>query len=160
MVKKYALLIGISAHLLSAQTTKERKILNNLIKLEVYIQELPYSSRRQAMDLLHETMDLIEHQSGHNIHQKNDLTNLLNQLKRTAFDDDKLKILQQLPSNNLRLSVEELAAILRCFTFDGGKAKALKWGYPLLTNPLNAGILADCFMSPFEYRDAVNSVKG
>ena len=65
-----------------------------------------------------------------------DLERLVAGLKKEPFDEGKLTFVENFAARR-PLSCQQAATLLRCFTFDEGRVKAVKLLYPKLLDPQN-----------------------
>ncbi len=73
-----------------------------------------------------------------------DFSRLLSDMKRTAFDDDKLKTVDMAAAYNM-FTTAQVASMLNCFSFEDNKLKCVAILRGRITDMRNAHTLAGCF---------------
>jgi hypothetical protein len=86
-----------------------------------------------------------------------DFEKLLRGLKKEAFDDGKLRFVQNFAAKG-PLSCQQAAALLKCFAFDEGRTKAVKVLYPRLVDPQNFNDVLDVFVFPNSKAEARKAI--
>lgn len=142
--------------------TYEQKINENLEKIEnMYISKLSYSERRKAINLLDETIDLINivsNKKDFHIVSDTAFQALLSQIKGTIDESKKNKLIMSIGYDG-KILTSQLKAILETYSFDRYKAECIKQIYHNMYDKENISIVIKLIDSDFTKDELIDFIK-